>query len=253
MSHFSPQLSFKTFFSSDKFILAEDVRRNASTHFNRRDANAPRKCQMSERISNASTHHMVETIRFEHEQNSMSLHRPTFRKESKLKTKHTKTLKIKSHLNDLIVSNKYPCLLSFVSKPLNDKQNRQQAATRSAAERPNLQLVRSAPRELPMWHIAAASPTWHVPHNTHPQHTRGRLKRRSAILSSQWSDPYMTDGTTDIIFTIQNPHVTNWTLKNVSRRIWTLYFSLVTVRNVKRGQCWKMCTGCEAFINRTPK
>jgi len=25
----------------------------------------------------------------------------------------------------------------------------------------------------------------------------------------------MTDGTTDIISTIQNPHVTNWTLKNI--------------------------------------
>jgi len=42
MSHFSLQLPFKTFVSSDKFILAEDVRRNADTHGNRRDANAPK-------------------------------------------------------------------------------------------------------------------------------------------------------------------------------------------------------------------
>ena len=42
MSHFSLQLSFKTFFSSDKFISAEDVRRNANTHVNMRDANAPK-------------------------------------------------------------------------------------------------------------------------------------------------------------------------------------------------------------------
>lgn len=42
MSHFSLQLSFKTSVSSDKFILAEVVRRNADTHGNRRDANAPK-------------------------------------------------------------------------------------------------------------------------------------------------------------------------------------------------------------------
>ena len=42
MSRFSLQLSFITFFNSDKFILAEDVRRSANTHGNRRDANAPK-------------------------------------------------------------------------------------------------------------------------------------------------------------------------------------------------------------------
>jgi hypothetical protein len=43
MFNFSLQLSFKPFFSSDKFILPEDVRRKANTHGNRQDANAPKK------------------------------------------------------------------------------------------------------------------------------------------------------------------------------------------------------------------
>jgi hypothetical protein len=67
ISHFSLQLSFKTFFSSEKFILADFMWAEMQTHTVTGGMRSDLKRKFCERISKASTHNIVETIRFESE------------------------------------------------------------------------------------------------------------------------------------------------------------------------------------------
>lgn len=210
------------------------------------------KRKLCERISKASTHNILETIRFEREHRACDVTGLLAAKKVNAKMDHTKTHKL-NHIwmiwllqTSTIVC--FPLLVNlWTTNRADNRQLRGPPLSKDSLWTPKPAVGAFRSDRAPHDTSQLPHPHGTCPHNTHPQHTRGRLKRCSAILFSQWSDPIWQTAQRILSprFKIRTSQTERWRTY-LQSNMNTLRFISDKVRNIKRKQCRKTCT----FVTR---